>query len=305
MTEAPEIVVVGAASRDLVGDDARGWRLGGGVSYSALALARLGMTVRALVGVDGPAASADELELLRGAGADVRLVHLRRGPVFVNRETPGGRVQESHEVSDQIPVEALPGGWAASAGWLFAPVAAEVPAAWAEVPSRDALVAVGWQGMLRVLAAGGAVTRLEPAASPLIARADVVGVGTDDFARGTPLERLASFVGRGDTLLVTDGVRGGTAIETAHDGSSRDHTRWTAIPTPRLVDPTGAGDTFLAAVLAARLAPSILGGREGDGLDLRFGAAAASLVCERPGLLGVPSLEAVLERLDGAGTADA
>src|SRR6186997_3144045 len=63
MSEAPEIVVVGAASRDLVDDDVRGWRLGGGVSYSALALARLGLRVGALVGVDGPAASADELDL--------------------------------------------------------------------------------------------------------------------------------------------------------------------------------------------------------------------------------------------------
>jgi sugar/nucleoside kinase (ribokinase family) len=302
MSEAPEIVVVGAASRDLVGDDARGWRLGGGVSYSALALARLGLRVRALVGVDGPAANAAELDLVRHAGADVHLVHLQRGPVFVNRETVDGRVQESHEVSDPIPVEALPEAWAGSSGWLFAPVAAEVPDTWAGVPPRDALVAVGWQGLLRMLAAGGPVTRLEPSGSPLIARADLVGVGRDDFARDTPLERLASFVGPGDTLLVTDGVRGGTSIETAHDGSSRARSRWTAIPTPRLVDPTGAGDTFLAAVLAARLEPSILRGRAGDGADLRFGAAAASLVCERPGLLGVPSLDEVLERLDAAVT---
>ncbi len=33
---APEVVVVGSASRDLVRDDPRGWRLGGGVSYAAL-----------------------------------------------------------------------------------------------------------------------------------------------------------------------------------------------------------------------------------------------------------------------------
>ena len=80
MSEAPQIVVVGAASRDLVDDDVRGWRLGGGVSYSALALARLGLRVGALVGVDGLAADADELDLLRDAGAEVQLVHLGRGP---------------------------------------------------------------------------------------------------------------------------------------------------------------------------------------------------------------------------------
>src|SRR5262249_30017960 len=32
----PTVVVVGSAARDLVDDDPRGWRLGGGVSYSAL-----------------------------------------------------------------------------------------------------------------------------------------------------------------------------------------------------------------------------------------------------------------------------
>ena len=48
MSETPQVVVIGAASRDLVDDDPRGWRLGGGVSYSALALARLGLPVRAL-----------------------------------------------------------------------------------------------------------------------------------------------------------------------------------------------------------------------------------------------------------------
>ena len=300
MSEAPQIVVVGAASRDLVHDDVRGWRLGGGVSYSALALARLGLRVRALVGVDGPAADAEELDLLRAAGAEVHRVRLERGPVFVNRETPDGRVQESRQVSDPIPVDALPDAWAGSSAWLFAPVAAEGPQAWADVPLADAFVAVGWQGLLRVLAAGHPVGRVEPVASPLISRADLVGVGMDDFSRDTPLERLASFVGPGGTLLVTDGVRGGTSIETADDGSARSRSRWAAIPTPRLVDPTGAGDTLLAAVLAARLAPSIVGARPGDGVDLRFGAAAASLVCERPGLLGVPSLDQVLNRLDEA-----
>ena len=52
---APEVVVVGAASRDVAADDPRGWRLGGGVTYSALTTARLGLRTAALVGVDGAA----------------------------------------------------------------------------------------------------------------------------------------------------------------------------------------------------------------------------------------------------------
>src|SRR5439155_22807898 len=49
---APDVVVVGAAARDIAPDDPRGWRLGGGVSYSALTTARLGLRTAALVGVD-------------------------------------------------------------------------------------------------------------------------------------------------------------------------------------------------------------------------------------------------------------
>lgn len=299
MDSEPSVVVVGSASRDLVDDDPRGWRLGGGVSYSALALARLGVSVRALIGVDGVAADAAELEALRASGADVRLVPLGRGPVFVNIETPDGRVQESREVSDPLTVDALPSAWAGSHGWLFAPVAAEVPDDWAGVPPAGALVCVGWQGLLRVLVAGGRVRRVEPIASPLIARADLVGVGTDDFARETPVERLAALAGPGSTLLVTDGVRGGTSIVVSPDGTS-ERSRWEANATPRFVDPTGAGDTFLAAAFAARLRPDLLGVRSGAGLDLRFAAAAASLACEAPGLRGVPTLAQVLDRLDAA-----
>ena len=84
---------MGAASRDVVDDDPRGWRLGGGVSYSALAVARLGLPTRAVIGVDREASTASELDLLREAGVDVHLVPLERGPVFVNIERPEGRLQ--------------------------------------------------------------------------------------------------------------------------------------------------------------------------------------------------------------------
>ena len=93
-----EVVHVGSASRDLTTDDPRGWRLGGGATYAALTTARLGLRTAAFIGVDAAAAEADELDRLREAGVDLRLVRLDEGPVFENRETAGGRVQTCHVV---------------------------------------------------------------------------------------------------------------------------------------------------------------------------------------------------------------
>src|SRR5690242_2404067 len=130
MDETPEVVVVGAACRDLVDEDARGWRLGGGASYSALALARLGLRVGALVVADEEAETSTELGLVRQAGVDLRFVPGATGPVFVNVETPTGRVQESPRVSSPVDPGALPDAWSAAKAWLLAPVAAEVEDVW-------------------------------------------------------------------------------------------------------------------------------------------------------------------------------
>ncbi len=297
MSGPASVVVVGAASRDIAGDDPRGWRLGGGVSYSALTLAGLGLRVRALVGADALAARADELQLLVQAGVDLVVAPLERGPVFVNLETPDGRVQEAREVSDAVSTGALPASWLDSDGWLFAPVAAELPDAWAGIPSATAQVCVGWQGLLRVLTAGDRVRRHAPGPSRVVRRADLVGVGRDDLDPGTDLDALAAFVRPGGTLLVTNGEHGGMSIDVNVDGLPSRHRTWPVIPGDAVVDPTGAGDTFLAGVFAARVEPRLVGGRTDGGWDLRLGAAAASLVCEGPGLLGVPTRAAIARRM--------
>ena len=63
------------------------------------------------------------------------------------------------------------------------------------------------------------------------------------------------------------------------------------------MDPTGAGDVFLAALAAARIEPRLVGGRIGQGFDLLLAAAAASLVLEGPGMFGVPPRDAVRQRM--------
>ena len=291
----PDVVVVGAASRDLADDDPRGWRLGGGVSYSALTTARLGLATAAIIGVDEVAARAPELDLLRQEGVDVHLVHLRRGPVFDNIEGPAGRRQVVHEVADPLDPEAVPRAWWSAAGWILAPVAAELPAAWARVPPAEAFVALGWQGLLRALVAGEVVQRVRPGPHGLLERADLVGVGRDDLDEGTELEDLYGALRPGATLALTHGERGGLVADRRDDGSLR-LRRYPAVPSRVVVDPTGAGDVFLAALAAVRVESRLVGGRTRGGLDLLIAAAAASLVIERRGLLGVGDHAAVRRR---------
>jgi sugar/nucleoside kinase (ribokinase family) len=295
----PTVVIVGSAARDLAEDDPRGWRLGGGVSYSALTTARLGVPTGAIVGVDDEAADASEIELLRAAGVDVHLVRLEHGPVFVNIERPEGRLQLCGQRSDPIPVDAVPPGWETAPGWILAPVAAELPAAWADVPSDDALVAVGWQGLLRELEAGEAVRHVEPRPDPIIRRADLVGLSRDDVDRQIDLADLYALLRRGASLAVTQGDKGGLIVHGAHGDAAADLQlrHYPAVPSRHPVDPTGAGDVFLAALAAARIEPRLVGGRIGQGFDLLLAAAAASLVLEGPGIFGVPTRDAVRARM--------
>jgi sugar/nucleoside kinase (ribokinase family) len=293
----PDVVIVGAACRDVAADDPRGWRLGGGVSYSALTAARLGLRTAALVGADGLASTAEEIDLLREAGVDVRIVPLARGPVFVNIERPEGRLQLSRERSDPIPVAAVPEPWLSAPGWILAPVAAELPPAWAEVPAREATVAVGWQGLIRELVPGEPVRHLPPGPSDIVARADIVGISRDDVDRAVPLADLYACVRRGATLVFTQGDQGGIVVDGVNVDGSLHLRHYPAVRSHRTVDPTGAGDVFLAALAAARIQPRLVRGRIGQGLDLLLAAAAASLVLEGPGLHGVPSRDAVRRRM--------
>lgn len=295
----PTVVVVGSAARDLTDEDPRGWRLGGGVSYSALTTARLGLPTAALVGVDAEAATASELDLLREAGVDVHLVRLEHGPVFVNIERPEGRLQLCGDRSDPVPVSAVPDAWRAAPGWILAPVAAELPPDWADVPASEAFVAVGWQGLLRELDAGEPVRHVAPRPDPIIRRADLTGLSRDDIDRGYPLADLYALLRRGSSLAVTQGDRGGLIVH----GARGDHAaqlelrHYPAIPSHAAVDPTGAGDVFLAALAAARIEPRLVGGRIGQGFDLLLAASAASLVLEGPGMFGVPMRDAVRRRM--------
>lgn len=293
---ALEVVHVGSASRDIAPDDPRGWRLGGGATYASLATARLGIRTGVILGVDHEASRAHELDALRTAGVDLLLVPLPEGPVFHNVEAPHGRQQTSLTVGAPLRPMPLPESWRAARAWSFTPVAGELDDHWAAIAAPDAIVAVAWQGMLRTLATGAVVGRKAPAERALLRRADLVGVSHHDVDPETTTMDLAALLHPGARLLVTQGADGGLLVDVDQTGARR-VLRYLPTRTDLEVDATGAGDTFLAALLAATIRPSLLAPmRRRVGADLRFAAAAGSLAVEGVGLAGVPDLLAVRTR---------
>lgn len=266
------------------------------MTYSALTTARLGLRTAAVVGVDVEARTAEELERIREAGADLMLVPLAEGPIYHNVETTHGRVQTCVQVGEPLPVPPLPDSWLATRSWSIAPVAGEVTDDWAASIPDGAFVGVAWQGFLRNLAAGERVTKRAPQPSPLLARADVVGVSHHDLDPATPLADLYPLLRAGGRLLVTQGSEGGLLVTLDEERQPVAEVRYRATRSDRELDPTGAGDTFLAALLSTAVRRAIAG-RSHGALDLPFAAAAGSLVVEGPGLAGVPDRAAVLVRM--------
>ena len=287
--------MVGSASRDLTTDDSRGWRLGGAATYGALTLGRLGLKPRLLLGVDEAASRAAELDWLRAAGVDLVLVRLPEGPVFTNLDTPAGRIQRCKTPGVRFAPDALPPEWASSAAWMLVPVADELDDAWARVPPDNAFVALGWQGLLRMLAPGAIVERRRPRASALTRCARLVALSRADVESSQADPGLLSCLRAPVTLAMTDGPNGGRVVSVGGDGHATER-RYPAIRADAIVDPTGAGDAFLAGLVAGVLGHPLAGsGRRGS--HLRLAAAIGSLVVERSGLSGVPSTAEVAERL--------
>jgi len=284
----PTLVVVGAASRDVDVADARGWRLGGAVTYSSLTAARLGLRVRALVGVDRQATQAHELDILRASGVEVNLVPLEHGPVFENRQTESGRQQHALSASDQLPVDALPADWRAPTAALLGPIAAELGEEWAAAFDHSAFVALAAQGLVRRIEAGTQVQPLPFTRGALVERADAILASAEDLVAGShPLRELLRT---GQTMLITHGDKGALALQRRSTGISGRYVP--PLPRRQAIDTTGAGDTFLAAWLAARL----LTGND-DWRALTVAAAMASLSVQRRTFDESPSLADLCEAL--------
>jgi hypothetical protein len=237
------------------------------------------------------ASTADELDLLEAAGVDLRRVELERGPVFENIEVDGHRRQRWLSKSDRIPLAALPDEWKTTRARLIVPVAGELGDEWSWAGtggpgSTECFIGVGWQGLIREFAADGWVERVAPGRSAFLEAASLIVASLDDVDGATELVRLGELAPR-STIVLTAGEGGGVVLG---DGVAR---RYHAVPAVHLVDATGAGDVFLAALTAAWL----FTGQLATPAALRFAAAAASCSVEGAGLAGVPTRAQVAARL--------
>jgi sugar/nucleoside kinase (ribokinase family) len=121
-------------------------------------------------------------------------------------------------------------------------------------------------------------------------------VSQADLDPSTTITELNAVLRPGTRVVLTDGPAGGVLFE-ATGGAPVHETVYDAVPSTH-VDPTGAGDVFLAALFASWLGHDPLPGETGPTLDdLRFAAAAGGLVVEGVGLPAVPDRAAVLARL--------
>jgi sugar/nucleoside kinase (ribokinase family) len=305
----PDVVVVGSAARDVDSTDPRGWRLGGTAPYTALGIARLGLRVGVLLGVDGAAADAVELDLLRHAGVDIRPAPLDEGPEFDNRETPAGRDQWCVAVGHPLGSAAFPDAWRRAPILVLAAVAGELGPEWAGIATDSRLVALALQGVVRDLTAGQR-TRLRPLLrSALTERADMLMMGRDDIAPSGPGDALDAIVARGGQRIVLSAAhQGGLFLERRADGRLRAF-RYPAVPAAVIRDPTGAGDSFLAGWIVAEWARLAACDRRGEvqGTEevpgsgrrriLRFAATVASLKMGGYGLDGMPDRQSVAGKI--------
>ncbi len=284
----PRITVVGSVNLDLV---ARGPRLprpgetvtgavlarypGGKGANQALAARRLGAEVQMIARVGLDAAADEALAALRAAGVD-----LTRCGVDPEASTGVALIAVSTDGENQIVV-------APGANARLAPAQVE------NLPAADALlcqleVPVPTVVHAAVHAPGFVALNLAPALdvpAALLEHADLLVVNdTEALHYGEALHR-------GDGLVaVTHGARGATLLRSGREVA---HAR---PPRIEVVDTTGAGDSFVAALLVALV--------EHQPLDaaLAFacaaGAAAATVAGAQPSL---PTRVAV-ERLMGEGT---
>ncbi len=271
-----QYLAIGHVTRDCLPEG--GYAPGGTALYAAAAVARLGARA-ALLTTAHPSHLPARLPRVATAGAASAVT-----TTFENRYDPAGRRQWLHALAPPVRLDCLPPAWRAAPVVHLAPVAGEVPLAWAAA-FPHALVGVTPQGWLRAwdapLPAPVRPMPWRPAAA-LLRHVDLIVLSIEDVSGDEDLAR--HYARRCPLVAVTRGAAGATLYVA---GAPRSVPPFPAVER----DPTGAGDVFAAALLL-RLWET------GDALAAAtYASAAAACAVEGSGLPALPDRFTVEQRL--------
>lgn len=274
-------LAIGHVARDEFPDGAH--RLGGTALYAAATAARLGVPT-ALVTRVGPNERAELTSTCAELGIDLRMLDALVTTTFAFRwDEEGRRILRLKARAKAIALADIPGDLRAADALVFGSIAREL--------SEDLLLGetarvsvLAAQGLLRTWDADGTIrpTAWDNAERDIRALSAVV-LSDEDVAGDATLVGRWSMVA---PVVLTLAERGCRIYE-----GGRPTADLPAYPPARMVDTTGAGDTF-----AAGLAVSL-----GEGRPLadacRFANAVASFGLEGAGIAGLATREAVERRL--------
>jgi sugar/nucleoside kinase (ribokinase family) len=284
MAGAPDFLVVGHVVQDLVPDGGgETWRLGGAASYASLLARNLGLRT-AILTACSPGLPVAELF----PGIEVSVVPSKRTTQMRNVYPPDGRrVQWVPQRAATLTAEHVPQEWRNARIVLLGPVAGEIDDSLAQVFSPETLIGAGAQGWLREVGSDQQVRPVPPHewdAAATLQRARVLFLSDEDL----PLDEAPAALAEWSELVeVVAFTRGYGGADICYHQEWRRFDAYPADP----VDLTGAGDTFATAFLV-RYAET---GAPWEAT--RYGACAASLGIEGVGVEGVPTLEAIQQRL--------
>lgn len=284
----PDFLTIGHVTRDVHPDGS--FSLGGTVTFAAVTAYRLGLAAAIVTCAD-----TDLLSSLPTLLPDIWLA-IRPSTsttTFENLYSEGFRTQYLRARAAEQQVDDIPSSWREAPIVLLGPLAQELSPAFVSLfPRRHGrIIAATPQGWLRRWDADGRVWPTPWAdAEAILPHLDILILSHDDllpFADGNRVDAdaiLARWSMHVPLLVATDGRHGATLFQ--HGATER----FAAYPTHE-VDPTGAGDVFAAAFLCHLH-------RSGNPrAAINFANCVASFSVEQVGVLGIPTLAMVEQRL--------
>lgn len=232
---APDYLLIGHITADLT---PQGRRLGGTASYATRTAKAFGLRVGVLTSAAKPETLLDEL---RPYTEQIVSLPAESTSTFENLYGPTGRTQYIRGVAASLRPNDIPTGWLSAPLVHLAPLTDEVDPQIAH-RFKDATVLLTLQGWLRRWDEDGRV-RFKRWYDPAVLKAiDIVVFSEEDIVEAPELEQ--EFAQSVRHLFVTRAERGGTYYR---QGEPFQYDT----PQVEVVNPTGAGDVFAAALLSS------------------------------------------------------